>query len=154
MLKNQNNFSNKSNSFIPKINSDFATPATSDLDLKSSIHSSRNFTIGEILTKLGNESEMHNDNILLFPPTDKEDVSPSHLNAPFKSSSLNSRENEKEQRREQVCTTMDLPEGFGEFQSVRLIFSEDRRLPRSFNDRASHTKKTDKSDNNYKVPAS
>ena len=96
MLKNQNNFSNKSNSFIPKINSDFATPATSDLDLKSSIHSSRNFTIGEILTKLGNESEMHNDNILLFPPTDKEDVSPSHLNAPFKSSSLNSRENEKE----------------------------------------------------------
>ena len=37
MLKNQKNFSNKSNSFISQINNDIATPATSDPDLKSSI---------------------------------------------------------------------------------------------------------------------
>ena len=39
MLYNQNNLSNKRNSFIPQINSDLATPLTSDPDLKSSIHS-------------------------------------------------------------------------------------------------------------------
>ena len=39
MLYNQNNFSNKWNSFIPQIISNLATPATSDPDLKSSIHS-------------------------------------------------------------------------------------------------------------------
>ena len=33
-LYNQNNFSNKRNSFIPQINSDLANPATSDPDLK------------------------------------------------------------------------------------------------------------------------
>ena len=38
MLYNQNNFSNKRNSFIPQINSNLTTPATSDLDLKSSIY--------------------------------------------------------------------------------------------------------------------
>ena len=39
---NQNNLSNKKNSFIPQISSDLATPATSNLDLKSSIHSTHN----------------------------------------------------------------------------------------------------------------
>ena len=39
MLYNQNNFSNKRNFFIPEIKSDLTTPATSDPDLKSSIHS-------------------------------------------------------------------------------------------------------------------
>ena len=39
MLYNQNSFSNKTNSFIPQINSDLITPAKSDPDLKSSIHS-------------------------------------------------------------------------------------------------------------------
>ena len=34
MFNNQNNFSNKSNSFIPQVNSDLATPATSGPDLK------------------------------------------------------------------------------------------------------------------------
>ena len=37
---------------------------------------------------------------------------------------------------------------------VRLISPEDRRLPRSFNDTASHINKTDKSNNNNKTPAS
>ena len=37
-LYNQNNFTNKRNSFIPRINSDLATPETSDPDLKPSIH--------------------------------------------------------------------------------------------------------------------
>ena len=73
MLYNQNNFSNKRNSFILQINSNLATPATSDLDLKPSIHSTHNnsktlelfnkssvvdFTIDEILTELGNESKI------------------------------------------------------------------------------------------------
>ena len=72
-LYNQNNFSNKRNSFILQINSNLATPATSDLDLKPSIHSTHNnsktlelfnkssvvdFTIDEILTELGNESKI------------------------------------------------------------------------------------------------
>ena len=34
MLQNQNNFSNKKNSFIPQINSNLTTPLTSDSDLK------------------------------------------------------------------------------------------------------------------------
>ena len=42
MLYNQNIFSNKMNSFIPQINSDLTTPATSDPDLKLSIHSTHN----------------------------------------------------------------------------------------------------------------
>ena len=42
MLYNQNNFSNKRNSFIPQINNKIATLATSDLDLKSSMHSTHN----------------------------------------------------------------------------------------------------------------
>ena len=102
-LYNQNNFSNKRNSFIPQVNSDLATPATSapsDPDLKSSIHSTLNnskilellnkslvadFTIDEILTELVNESEIHNGSILLFPPIEKQEISPSHPNIPFKS---------------------------------------------------------------------
>ena len=35
MLYNQNNFSNKRNSFIPQINSSLTTPATYDPDLKT-----------------------------------------------------------------------------------------------------------------------
>ena len=81
---------------------------------KSSLHSSHNnsktlelfnqsavvdFTIDEILTELGNESEIHKGSILLFAPAGKQGISPSHLNAPFKSSSLISHENEQEQRR-------------------------------------------------------
>ena len=42
MLKNQNNFSNKSNTLIPQMNNDLAPPATSDPDLKPSMHSSHN----------------------------------------------------------------------------------------------------------------
>ena len=45
----------------------------------------------------------------------------------------------------------DLWEGFGGFKSVRLNSPENSRLPRSFKDRASHTNKPDKS-NNDKVP--
>ena len=37
---------------------------------------------------------------------------------------------------------------------VRLISPEDKRLPRSFNDTASHINKTDKSNDNNKTPAS
>ena len=44
MLYNQNNFSNERNSFIPQITSSLATPATSDPDLKSSIHSTHNYS--------------------------------------------------------------------------------------------------------------
>ena len=66
MLHNQNNFSNKRNSFIPRIKSNLTTPVTSDPDLKSSIHSTHsnsktlelfnkrsvvNLTIEEILTE-------------------------------------------------------------------------------------------------------
>ena len=103
MLYNQNNFLNKRNSFILQINSNLATPATSDLDLKPSIHSTHNnsktlelfnkssvvdFTIDEILTELGNDSEIHTGSILLFLPIDKQEISPSHANVPFKSSNL------------------------------------------------------------------
>ena len=136
------------------------TPATSDPDLKSSTHSAHNksktlepfnkssvvdFTIDEILTELGNESEIHNGSMLLFPPRDKQEVSPSHPLAPFKSSSLICH---KEQRREETCTMEDLSDSVKEFKSVRLISSEERRLPKSFNDRASYT---EKSNNNVPV---
>ena len=165
MLYNQNNFSNERNSFIRQITSNLATPATSDPDLKSSIHSTHNnsktlelfnkssvvdFTIDEILTELGNESEIHNGSILLFPPRDKQEVSPSHPIAHFKSSSLICH---KEQRREEICTTKDLSDSVKEFKSVRLISPEERScLGRSFNVRASHINKMEKSNN--KVPAS
>ena len=104
MSYNQTKFSNESNSFIPQITSNLTTPATSDPDLKSSIHSTHNnsktlelfnkssvvdFTIDEILNELGNKSEIHNGSILLFPPRDKQEVSPSHPIALFKSSNLN-----------------------------------------------------------------
>ena len=116
MLYNQNNFSNKKNSFIPQINNEIATPATSNPDLKSSINSTHNnsktlelfsnnseidFTIDEILTELGDYSEIHNGSILLFPPIDKQEISPSQPNVPFKSSSLICQEKEQEQRREE-----------------------------------------------------
>ena len=104
MSYNQTKFSNESNSFIPQITSNLTTPATSDPDLKSSTHSAQSnsktlelfnkssvvdFTIDEILNELGNESEIHNGSILLFPPRDKQEVSPSHPIALFKSSNLN-----------------------------------------------------------------
>ena len=122
------------------------TPATSDPDLKSSTHSAHNksktlepfnkssvvdFTIDEILNELGNKSEIHIGSILLFPPRDKQEVSPSHPIASFKSSSLIC---QKEQRREEICTTEDLSDSAKEFKSVRLISQEERRLPRLFND--------------------
>ena len=110
------------------------------------------FTIDEILTELGSESEIHNGSILLFPPIERQEISPSHPNVPFKSSSLICHEKEQKQRREEICTTKDLADSVKEFKSVRLISSEIRRLPRSFNDRASHISKTDKSNNN--APAS
>ena len=102
MVYNQNNFSNKRISFIPQIFSNLAAPATSDPDLKSPIHSTYNnsktelfnkssvvhFTIDEILTELGNESEIHNGSILSFPPIDKQETFPSHYIVPFKSYSL------------------------------------------------------------------
>ena len=151
MSYNQNKFPNKSNSFIPQINSGLATPATSDPDLKSSIHSSHNnsetelsnkssvvdFTIDEILTKLGSDREIHNGSILLFPPTDKQALYPSHPRAPFKPSHVICHEKEQEQRREEICTTKNLSEGFKETKLVRLVSLEDRRLPRSFNHRTS-----------------
>ena len=122
------------------------TPATSDPDLKSSTHSAHNksktlepfnkssvvdFTIDEILNELGNESEIHNGSISLFPPRDKQEVFPSHPIASLKSSSLVCH---KEQRREEICTTEDLSDSAKEFKSVRLISQEERRLPRLFND--------------------
>ena len=140
----------------------------SDPELKSSIHSTHDnsktlelfnkssvvdFRIDEILSELGNNSEKHNGSILLFPPIDKQEISTSHPNVSFKSSSLICHKKEQEQRRVEICTTKDLSEGFKEFTSVRLIYPEDRRLPRSFNDRASHINKTGKSNNN-KMPAS
>ena len=42
ILYSQNSFSNKTNSFIPQINTNLKIPATSDPDLKSSIHSTHN----------------------------------------------------------------------------------------------------------------
>ena len=80
---------------------------TSDPDLKSSIHSTHNnsktlelfnkssvvhFTIDELLTELGNESEIRNGSILLFPPIDKHEsvrlISPEEIRLP---SSFNDR---------------------------------------------------------------
>ena len=169
-LHNQNNFSNERNCFIPQINYNLTTPATSDPDLKSSIHSTHNnrkklepfnkssvvdFTIDEILTELGNDSEIHNGTILLFLPTDKQEIFPLHPNIPFKSSSLIGHKKEQEQRREEICIMKDISESFKEFKSVRLISPGDRRLARSFNDRASYINKTDKSNNNNNnMPAS
>ena len=119
---------------------------TSNPDLKPSIHSIHNysktlelfnkssvvdFMIDEILTELGNESEIRNRSILLFPPRDKQKVSPSHPMPPFKSSSLI---HHKMQRREEICTTKDLSDSVKEFKLVRLISLEERScLVRSFN---------------------
>ena len=145
MLYNQNNFPSERNSFIPQSTSNLTTPATSDPNLKSSMHSTHNnsktlelfnkssvvdFMIDEMLIELGNESEIHNGSILLFPSRDKQKVSPSHPIAPFKSSSLIYH---KEQRKEEMRTTKDLSDSVKEFKSVRLISPKERRLPRSFN---------------------
>ena len=115
MLYSQNNFSNERNSFLPQVTSNLTTPATSDPDLKSSIHSTHkngktleifnkssvvDFTIDEILTELRYESEIRNGSILLFPPRDKQEVFPSHPIAPFKSFSLICH---KEQKREEYA---------------------------------------------------
>ena len=85
---------------------------TSDADLKSSIDSTHNksktlelfnkssvvvFTIDEILTEPGNESEIHNGSILLFLPIDKQEISPAPPNVLFKYSSLISHEKGQEQ---------------------------------------------------------
>ena len=101
------------------------------------------------MNELVNKSEIHNGSILLFPPRDKQEVSPSHPIAPFKSSSLICH---KEQRREEICATKYLSDSVKEFKSLKLISLEERRFPRSFNDRASHINNTDKSNDN--VPAS
>ena len=75
----------------------------------------------------------------LSPPIDKQEIFPSHpYSVPFKSLSLTGHEKEQGQRKEEICTTKDLSESFKEFKSVRLTSPEDRRLPRSFNDRGSH----------------
>ena len=87
-----------------------------------------------------------------FPPKDKQKISPSHTIVPFKPSSLICHEKKEEQRREETCTTKNLLDSVKELKSVRLICPEEWRLPKSFNDRASHINTTDKSNNN--VPAS
>ena len=138
------------------------TPATSDPDLKSSIQTLElfnkssvvNFTVDEILSELGNESEIHNGSILLFPPIDKQNLSPSRPNAAFKYSSLICHGKEQEERREEICTT-GLSEGFKEFKSRRLISVEARKEPRFFNYRVSHINKTNNSSSNKnKMPPS
>ena len=48
----------------------------------------------------------------------------------------------QEQRREEICTTEDLSDSVKEFKLVGLISPEERRLPRSFNNRESHTEKS------------
>ena len=90
----------------------------------------------------------------MFPSIGKQEISPSHPNVPFKSSSLICHEKEQEQKREGICTTKDLSEDFKEFKSVRLISPEDRRLPGFFNDIVSRINKTGKSNNSNKMPAS
>ena len=82
---------------------------------------------------------------MLFLPRNKQEASPSHPIVPSKSSSLICH---KEQEREEKCTAKDLLDTVKKFKSVRLISQEERRLPKSFNDRASHKSKTDKSNNN------
>lgn len=141
MLQNQNNFSNKSNSFISQMNSGLATPATSDLELKSSIHSSHyrkilelfikssvlDFAIDQILPELGNKNEIHNDNILLFPRTKQQGISLTHPNSPSK---FFSHKKKQEKIREQIWTMMDPSKGSGEFKKVRLISPRYKKLPK------------------------
>ena len=106
------------------------------------------------MTELGNKSRIHIGSMLLFLSADKQDISFSNPHAIFKSSSLTCHEYLQEQRRGQIRSRKDFPEGFREFKSIRLTSVEDKRLPRFFNDKASHTDKTDKSNKNDKVPAS
>ena len=82
----------------------------------------------------------------------KQEISSSLPIVPFKSSSLICHEKEQDQRRDEICAAKDLSDSVKELKLVRLIPPEERRLPRSFNNRASHIKKMDKSSNN--VPAS
>ena len=103
------------------------------------------------MTELGNESEIHNGSLLLFPPIDKQKISPLHPIISFKSSSLICHKKEQEQRREEICTGKDLSDSVKVFMSVRLISPEERRLLRPFNNRVSHINKTDKSNNNVPV---
>lgn len=58
------------------------------------------FMINEMSTELRNESDIHNGSILLFPPTDKQGISPVHSNAPFKSSNLIYYKNRQVERRD------------------------------------------------------
>ena len=100
--------------------------------------------------------KIHNGSIQLFPPIAKQKISHSHPNTSLKASSLICREKEQEQRREEICTTKDLSESFKKFRSVRLISLEDRRLPRSFKDRAFHINKmaySNNSNNNNEITA-
>ena len=53
--------------------------------------------------------------MLLFPPTEKQDIFPSHPNAPFKSLTPISQKKEHKQRREEICTKKEFSEGFAEF---------------------------------------
>ena len=91
--------------------------------------------IDQILAELENESEIHNGSILLVLPIDKQDIFPSHSNTSLKSSSLICNKKEQKQRRNEICATKDLLEGFKDFKSVRLISLKGRRLPRSLKDR-------------------
>ena len=97
------------------------------------------FIADEILAKRENYSKIHNGSMLLFPPTEKQDIFPSHPNAPFKSLTPISQKKEHKQRREEICTKKEFSEGFAEFKLVRLISPEDGRFPRIANNRAYHT---------------
>ena len=70
--------------------------------------------INEIFTELRNESDIHNGSIPLFPPTDKQGISPLLSNPPFKSSNLIYYENRQVERREQIFITKDLLQCFAD----------------------------------------
>ena len=74
--------------------------------------------INEIFTELRNESDIHNGSIPLFPPTDKQGISPLLSNPPFKSnlSNLIYYENRQVERREEIFITKDLLQCFAEFK--------------------------------------
>lgn len=113
-----------------------------------------NFLIDEILTEPWNENNILNDSILLFPSTDKQDVSPMDPKTPSKFLGLIFHWKKLGQSRRQKCTTEDLSDGCGQFMLVILISCKDRELRKSFNDWGYHMNKTDKSSNNNTLPAS
>ena len=78
------------------------TTAKQELSNKSLVV---NFLIDEIFIELGNESEIRNDSILLFPSINKQDISTTDPNARFKFLSLTSHKKELERSRGQKCTT-------------------------------------------------